>query len=69
MREDIYAAQIEAYYNRTLPSYKLIRLGDTPEILKACGAPDLPIVMQQSTLTKCIRQKTGSRSAHKKKGF
>lgn len=64
MRKDTYAAQIEAYYNRTLPSYKLIRLGGTSEILKACGAPDLPIVMQQSTLTKCIRQATGSRSAH-----
>lgn len=64
MRKDTYSAQIEAYYSRTLPSYKLIRLGDTPEILKECGAPDLPIVMQQSTLTKCIRQVTGSRSAH-----
>lgn len=64
MRKDTYAAQIESYYNRMLPSYQLIRLGDTPEILKACGAPNLPIVMQQSTLTKCIRQATGSRSAH-----
>lgn len=64
MKKDIYAAQIEAYYSRTLPTYKLIRLGGTPEILKAYGAPDLPIVMRQSTLTKCIRQETGSRSAH-----
>ncbi len=64
MRKDIYAAQIEAYYSGKLPSYQLIRLGGTPEILKACGAPDLPIVMQQSTLTKCVRQVTGSRSAH-----
>lgn len=32
--------------------------------MKECGAPDLPIVMQQSTLTKCIRQATRSRSAH-----
>lgn len=64
MRKDTYAAQIKAYYSRTLPSYKLISLGGTPKILKACGAPDLPIVMQQSTLAKCIRQTTGSRSAH-----
>lgn len=64
MRKDIYAAQIEAYYSKTLPTYKLIRLGGTPEILKVYGAPDLPVVMLQSTLTKCIRQETGSRSAH-----
>ena len=62
--QDTYLAQIAAYYNRTLPAYKLINLGGTPELLKAYGAPDLPIVMRQSTLTKCIRQTTGSRSAH-----
>ena len=59
-----YAEQIEAYYNRTLSSHKLIEFGMTPKILQKYGAPKLPLVMQQSTLTKCVRKVTGSRSAH-----
>lgn len=59
-----YAEQIEAYYNRTLSSHKLIEFGMTPDILQKYGAPKLPLVMQQSTLTKCTRKVTGSRSAH-----
>ena len=59
-----YAEQIEAYYNKKLPSYELIEFGHTPELLQKYGAPDVPLVMRQSTLTKCIRKVTGSRSAH-----
>lgn len=59
-----YAEQIEAYYKRTLPAHKLIEFGMTPDILLKFGAPNLPLVMQQSTLTKCTRKVTGSRSAH-----
>ncbi len=59
-----YLEQIDKYYNHTLKSFNLIHIGKTPEVLISCGAPDLPIIMQQSTLTKCIRQATGSRSAH-----
>lgn len=59
-----YLEQIDKYYSRKLSSHSLIHLGSTPEILIKFGAPVLPLVMQQSTLTKCIRKSTGSRSAH-----
>lgn len=59
-----YLDQIDKYYSRKLSSHTLINLGITPEILVKFGAPILPLVMQQSTLTKCIRKSTGSRSAH-----
>lgn len=59
-----YLNQINNYYNRSLSSHVLIELGSTPEYLFDYGVPDLPLVMQQSTLTKCIRKTTGSRSAH-----
>lgn len=62
--KDTYLEQINKYYNRKLSSHSLITFGMTPELLKKFGAPDLPLVMQQSTLTKCIRKPTGSRSAH-----
>lgn len=62
--KDTYLEQINKYYDRKLSSHALISLGITPELLKKFGAPDLPLVMQQSTLTKCIRKPTGSRSAH-----
>lgn len=65
MKEDqSYYKQITQYYNRHLPSHLLVNLGTTPDILCDFGAPKLPLVIQQSTLTKCIRKKTGSRSAH-----
>lgn len=63
-KDDNYLKQIEKYYNRKLQSHELIILGMTPAILIKYGAPVLPLVMQQSTLTKCIRKTTGSRSAH-----
>lgn len=59
-----YLEQIEAYYSRRLSSHTIIELGMTPKILQEFGAPDLPLVMQQSTVTKCVRKSTGSRSAH-----
>lgn len=59
-----YLEQIDAYYSRRLSSHAIIELGMTPKILQEFGAPDLPLVMQQSTVTKCVRKSTGSRSAH-----
>ena len=59
-----YLEQIEAYYSRRLSSHTIIELGMPTKILQEFGAPDLPLVMQQSTVTKCIRKSTGSRSAH-----
>lgn len=66
MRQDeqTYLEQINKYYNRKLKSYELIQIGITPEVFVKYGAERLPLVMQQSTLTKCIRKQTGSRSAH-----
>lgn len=59
-----YLEQINKYYSRELGRFDLIHVGMTPDILVAFGSEKLPIVMQQSTLTKCIRMRTGSRSAH-----
>lgn len=59
-----YLSQINDYYNRRLSSYALIELGATPKYLINYGIPELPLVMKQSTLTKCVRKPTGSRSAH-----
>lgn len=59
-----YLNQIRKYYNKKLKSYSIIELGMTPDILVRFGAPKLPMVMLQSTLTKCTRKVTGSRSAH-----
>lgn len=36
----------------------------TPDILVKFGAPKLPLIVLQSTLTKCTRKPIGSRSAH-----
>lgn len=60
----IYLEQINKYYNKKLKSYSIIELGMTPDILVSFGAPKLPLIMLQSTLTKCTRKVTGSRSAH-----
>ena len=59
-----YLEQIDAYYSRRLSSHAIIELGMPPKILQEFGAPDLPLVMQQSTVTKCVRKSTGSHSAH-----
>lgn len=59
-----YLEQIDKYYRHSLSRFDVIQLGMTPEILVSYGAQKLPIIMQQSVLTKCIRKKTGSRSAH-----
>lgn len=64
MNKEKYTRQINAYYSKKLSSHAVIEFGSTPELLKRYGAPELPLVIQQSTLTKCIRKNTGSRSAH-----
>lgn len=64
MDKEKYTRQIDAYYKKRLRSYEMIELGETPEVLVQRGVPKLPLVMKQSTLTKCVRKNTGSRSAH-----
>lgn len=64
VQDKTYLEQIDKYYKKKLKSHDLVRLGKTPELLIQFGAPNLPIVIQQSTITKCIRKPTGSRSAH-----
>ena len=59
-----YLEQIDKYYNHKLRSFDLIHIGTTPDTLVRYGAERLPLIMQQSILTKCIRQHTGNRSAH-----
>ena len=56
--------QIDKYYRHKLRTFDLIYIGMTPDILVKYRAHRLPIVVQQSTITKCIRSRTGSRSAH-----
>lgn len=64
MDKEKYTRQIDAYYKKRLRSYEMLSLGETPEVLTQRGVPKLPLVMKQSTLTKCVRKSTGSRSAH-----
>lgn len=59
-----YLEQINKYYKQKLSRFDLIQIGMTPDTLISYGAEKLPIVMQQGTLTKCVRMRTGSRSAH-----
>lgn len=59
-----YLEQIDKYYSHKLGRFDFIYIGSTPDTLVRYGAERLPIIMQQSILTKCIRQHTGSRSAH-----
>lgn len=64
VHDKAYLEQIDKYYEKKLKSHDLIHLGKTPKLLIQFGAPKLPIVMLQSTITKCIRKPSGSRSAH-----
>ena len=60
-----YLSQINRFYNNSLPSNReIVVLQYTPEYLIQLGAKQLPIIMKQSTLNKCIRPPKGSRSAH-----
>lgn len=64
VQDKAYLEQIDKYYRKKLKSHDLIQLGKTPKLLIQFGAPKLPMVIQQSTVTKCIRKPSGSRSAH-----
>lgn len=64
IKNENYLEQIEKYYQKQLQTNREISLGRTPEVLQRLGAKDLPLIMKQSTLNKCIREKKGSRSAH-----
>ncbi|MCM1539602.1 MAG: hypothetical protein NC254_14540 [bacterium] len=64
VKRESYLDQIEEYYQKRLPTNREIRLGNTPKVLLRLGAKDLPLIMRQSNLHKCIRDPKGSRSAH-----
>lgn len=60
-----YLEQIERFYSRRLPSNReIVVFQYTPQYLIQLGAKQLPIVIKQSTVNKCIRLPKGSRSAH-----
>ena len=60
-----YIEQIDQFYSRSLPSNReIVVLRYTPQYLIQLGAKQLPIIIKQSTLNKCIRSPKGSRSAH-----
>ncbi len=59
-----YLEQIDKFYKGQLGSERVIQMGKTPDILLSLGVRQLPMVMKQSTLRKCIREPRGSRSAH-----
>ena len=60
-----YLDQIDQFYRRSLPSNReIVVLRYTPKYLIQLGAKQLPIVIKQSVLSKCIRPPKGSRSAH-----
>ena len=59
-----YLEQLDQFYNGELKSNQILKIGRTPKYLIDLGVADLPIVIKQSTLAKCIRKPRGSRSAH-----
>ena len=63
-KDTLYVELIDAYYNRKLKSNVIITVSDTPEYLQKLGFNDIPIIMKQRTLQKCIRKPHGSISAH-----
>lgn len=63
-QQESFQEQLERYYQGMMSSIEIISLGETPQPLIELGAEKVPLVMKQSTLNKCIREKRGSRSAH-----
>lgn len=55
IKDTLYLEQIDAYYNKKLKSNVIITVLDTPKYLQELGLNDVPIVMKQRTLQKCIR--------------
>ncbi|MCM1103584.1 MAG: hypothetical protein NC409_05705 [Clostridium sp.] len=47
-----------------MASNEYIQISDTPRSLLMLGVKNLPIVMKQRTLSKCMREAKGSRSGH-----
>ena len=62
--DENYQNQIDMFYRNKLPTSSEIKLGNTPEVLLKFGAKELPLIIKQSSLRKCIREPKGSRSAH-----
>lgn len=63
-KDTLYLEQVDAYYNKRLKSNVIITVSDTPEYLQKFGLNDIPIIIKQQTLQKCIRKPHGSISAH-----
>ena len=64
-KQKSYIEQIVQFYDNKLPSNQEITvLQHTPQYLIRLGAKQLPVIIKQSTLNKCIRSPKGSRSAH-----
>lgn len=61
-----YEKQIERFYQGKLPSSEIIHIGMTPAILKEkiAHVKELPIIMSQSNLRKCIRAQSGNKTGH-----
>lgn len=56
-----YLDRIDQFYRRSLPSNReIVVLRYTPKYLIQLGAKQLPIVIKQSVLSKCIRPPKGS---------
>ena len=63
--KQLYFEQIDQFYSRSLPSNReIVVFRYTPRYLIQLGAKQVPVIIRQSTLNKCIRSPKGSRSAH-----
>lgn len=59
-----FLSQIDKFYSGKMPSNEVIQVGKTPRYLEALGVKELPVLLKQKTLNKCIREAKGSKSAH-----
>lgn len=64
LEQNLFREQLERYYSHKMRSHEILQLGPTPGYLLKMGIPQRPVVMKLSTLSKCIREPKGSKSAH-----
>ncbi len=50
--QERYEAQIDGTFDGNLPADRMIEIGETPEVLRSLGAPDLPLTMTQRVARK-----------------
>lgn len=63
-RQESFQEQIERFYCRKMTSNEYLQIGYPSHSLLTFGVKDLPIIMKQSTLSKCMRKTRGSKSGH-----